>query len=140
MDRVSKTLRRKVAEAARHRCGYCLTSQRVSGAQMHIEHIVPLSRGGSSDEDNLWLAYAWCNGYKGIQTHAVDPSTGKQIALFNPRTQVWSDHFRWSDDGTEIIGLTPTGRATIVALRLNNGFIIPARRQWVNAGWHPPQA
>ncbi len=140
MAQVPKALRYKVAEAARHRCGYCLTSQQVSGAQMHIEHIIPLSRGGSSDEGNLWLACAWCNSYKGAQMHAVDPLTGEPVSLFNPRMQVWSDHFRWNDEGTEITGLTPSGRATIAALRLNNEFIVSARRQWVIAGWHPPKA
>lgn len=58
------TLRRKIANLARHRRGYCLTSQKISGAQMHIEHIVPQSQGGTSDEENLWLACAWCNSYK----------------------------------------------------------------------------
>jgi hypothetical protein len=106
---------------------------------MHIEHIVPLSRGGASDETNLWLACAWCNSYKGDKTHALDPVTGEDEPLFNPRTQRWADHFCWSDDGIKIIGLTPTGRATVLALRLNNEFILPARRHWVMAGWHPPQ-
>ena len=72
--------------------------------------------------------------------HAIDPLTGEEVALFNPRTQSWPDHFGWSDDGTQIIGLTPIGRATVVALRLNNEFIVPARRQWAIAGWHPPKA
>jgi hypothetical protein len=106
---------------------------------MHIEHIVPLSRGGSSDETNLWLACAWCNSYKGTKTHAEDPMTGKDVPLFNPRTQRWQDHFRWSEDGLRIIGLTSTGRATVLALQLNNEFILPARRHWVLAGWHPPR-
>jgi hypothetical protein len=136
---IPKALRRKVAAQARHRCGYCLTNQRISGAQMHIEHITPLSRGGDSDETNLWLACAWCNSYKGDKTHAPDPVTGKDASLLNPRTQRWSDHFCWSDDGIQIIGLTPTCRATVAALRLNNEFILPARRHWVRAGWHPPQ-
>ncbi len=39
-----KSLRDRVASEARHRCGYCLTDQRVSGAQMHIEHIIPRAR------------------------------------------------------------------------------------------------
>lgn len=136
---IPKALRHKVAAQARHRCGYCLTNQRISGAQMHIEHITPLSRGGDSDETNLWLACAWCNSYKEDKTHAPDPVTGKDTSLFNPRTQRWSDHFCWSDDGIQIIGLTPTGRATVAALQLNNEFILPARRHWVLAGWHPPQ-
>jgi hypothetical protein len=48
-------------------------------------------------------------------------------------------HFKWSDDGTEIIGLTASGRATVVALKLNNTFAIEARSNWVSAGWHPPK-
>lgn len=106
---------------------------------MHVEHIIPLSRGGTSDETNLWLACAWCNSYKGDRTHALYPVTGEEVPLFNPRTQHWSDHFQWSEDGIRIIGLTPTGRATVLALQLNNEFTLPARRHWVLAGWHPPQ-
>jgi len=139
MNHIPASLRRRVAETARHRCGYCLTSQRISGNQMQIEHIIPRARGGNSDEVNLWLACAWCNSYKGTSTHAADPLSGNQVPLFNPRTQIWAEHFRWSDDSTEIIGQTPTGRATVITLRMNNEFVVPARRQWVIAGWHPPQ-
>ena len=39
-----------------------------------------------------------------------------------------------------IIGLTAIGRATVETLKTNNVFIVPARRHWVEAGWHPPQA
>jgi hypothetical protein len=138
MSYIPPALRRKVAVAADHRCGYCQTSQKVSGAQMHVEHIVPLSRGGTSDESNLWLGCAWCNSYKGDKTHAEDTETGIVHPLFNPRTQRWFEHFRWSDDGTQIIGLTPIGRATVQVLRLNNEFIVAARYFWVQAGWHPP--
>lgn len=107
------------------------------GAQMQIEHIVPLAQGGTSDEENLWLACAWCNSHKSARTRGADPFTGAETPLFNPRTQIWAEHFRWSDDGTEIIGLTPCGRATVTALRLNNEYIVPARRNWVRAGWQP---
>jgi hypothetical protein len=138
-DYVPEALRRKVAEAARQRCGYCLTPQEVSGAQMQVEHIIPLARGGTSDEENLWLSCAWCNSYKGVKTHGVDPLTGAEVPLFNPRNQLWAEHFSWSDDGTEIFGLTSTGRATVAALRLNNEYIVPARRNWVRAGWYPPR-
>jgi hypothetical protein len=61
------------------------------------------------------------------------------VPLFNPRTQTWALHFAWSADGTEIIGLTATGRATVVALRLNNDEIVGARSLWVQVGWHPPE-
>lgn len=138
MAYIPKALRDKIAAEARFRCGYCLTEQRVSGAQMHVEHIIPEARGGTSEESNLWLSCAWCNSFKGAQTEAVDPQTGQSVALFNPRTQNWVEHFTWSDDGLRIIGLTLTGRATIEALKMNNEYIVPARRLWVLAGWHPP--
>jgi hypothetical protein len=50
----------------------------------------------------------------------------------------WHAHFRWTDDGTEIVGLSPTGRATVVALKLNRAPLRRARRRWVRADWHPP--
>ncbi len=106
---------------------------------MHIEHIVPLAAGGASDEGNLWLACPLCNGSKGSRVQATDPETSQETALFNPRQQVWSEHFQWSNDGIEILGLTPCGRATVVALKLNNENLTRARRRWVLAGWHPPK-
>jgi len=110
VDAIPRPLRDRVAIDARHRCGYCLTDQRVSGAQMHIEHIIPRARGGQSEESNLWLACAWCNSFKGIQTTAQDSFTGAEAALFNPRTQRWLYHFAWDDGDTRIVGLTPRAR------------------------------
>jgi hypothetical protein len=137
-DAIPRSRKDRVAAEAGSRCGYCLTDQRVSGAQLHVEHLIPRTRGGRSERANLWLSCAWCNSYKGTQTEAIDPDTARRVALFNPRTQRWSEHFAWSDDGVRILGLTPVGRATVEALRLNNPYIVPARRLWVLAGWHPP--
>ncbi len=75
---------------------------------------------------------------KSAQTECRDPITGQLVPLFNPRRQSWSEHFVWSDDGTRILGKTPMGRATIVALQLNNLISVVVRRHWVAAGWHPP--
>jgi hypothetical protein len=60
------------------------------------------------------------------------------VRLFNPRRQRWLEHFTWTPEGDLVIGLTPTGRATIVALQLNRPTLVRARRLWVVAGWHPP--
>jgi hypothetical protein len=132
------TLRQSIAEEAKNRCGYCLTSQAYSGIKLHIEHIIPLAAGGRTEKDNLWLACALCNSYKGAQTHGKDPESNKSIPLYNPRSQKWSDHFSWSDDGLRVFGRTPCGRATVDAMQLNNEYIVLARRHWKNAGWHPP--
>ena len=104
---------------------------------LEIDHIIPKARSGTDDEENLWLACRMCNGFKGTQTHGRDHVTGRRTQLFNPRRQRWARHFMWSDDGTRIIGRTICGRATVVALRLNNVIAVMVRREWVSAGWHP---
>ena len=136
---VSPDLRRQVAKDANHRCGYCLSDEVLTGLPLSIDHIVPVSAGGPTTRENLWLACRPCNEFKGAQTHVEDPETGETVPLFNPRTQDWHAHFAWSDDKTRIIGLTPTGRATVMALQLNRSILVKARRRWVMAGWHPPQ-
>jgi hypothetical protein len=136
---ISQAVQDEVAGEARHRCGYCLTPQSFTAMPMHVEHIIPIASGGASTRDNLWLACPLCNGYKGVQQQASDPTTGEQVSLFNPRQQNWRDHFLWSDDGVEIVGLTAIGRATIAALKLNNEHLRRARRRWVAVGWHPPE-
>jgi hypothetical protein len=108
-------------------------------ARLEIEHIIPLAKGGSNDETNLWLACPLCNGHKSDKTHAVDPETGATVPLFNPRTQLWFAHFRWAPDGMMIVGTTPVGRATVVALHLSDDpDALEVRSHWVLAGWHPP--
>jgi len=103
-----------------------------------MEHIIPQARGGSDDEENLWLACRLCNNFKGVQTVALDPVTAEQVPLFNPRTQRWAEHFVWSADGTRVTGQTPTGRATVFALQLNYVIAVMVRQEWVKVGWHPP--
>jgi hypothetical protein len=130
---------RRVREEARHRCGYCLSPQRLVMARLEIEHIVPVARGGTSDEANLWLSCPLCNRAKGDRVTATDPETGAVVPLFHPRQQRWSEHFRWSEGGTRILGLTPTGRATVAALHLaDDPDALVVRSYWVLAGWHPP--
>lgn len=135
---IPKELRLLVAEQAKQRCGYCLTQAAIVGTPLTFDHIIPEAVGGPTTEANLWLACSLCNTYKGNRVMALDAETGVLVPLFNPRTQQWSEHFAWDDQGVQILGLTPTGRATVVALRLNNQYVVPSRRKWVAAGWHPP--
>ena len=136
---VSKALRRRISEQARHRCGYCLTDERIVGAPMEIDHIIPESLGGLTEEDNLWLACPLCNNHKGDRIAALDPETGEIVRLFNPRFQSWYEHFAWNESSDRIIGLTPIGRGTVIALNLNRPSLVHARQLWIIAGWHPPK-
>jgi 5-methylcytosine-specific restriction endonuclease McrA len=97
-DYVSERLKIKIRQQADDRCGYCQSLQKYVWGTLEIEHIIPKSKGGSNDQQNLWLACRPCNLYKSDQTHGIDPITEENSALFNPRTQQWREHFSWSDD------------------------------------------
>ena len=103
---------------------------------MHVEHIDP---DGGDDPDNLCLSCSSCNLSKAEATSAQDPDTGAVVSLFNPRRQRWTDHFAWIDEGTGLLGKTPTGRVTILRLRMNRERVVTARKNWVRAGAHPPE-
>jgi len=106
---------------------------------MEIEHLIPESRGGLTEEENLWLACPACNAHKSNRIAVRDPATGELVSLFDPRRQAWRDHFQWTRDSQRIKGITVTGRATVVALHLNRRLAVLSRRIWVKAGWHPPR-
>jgi hypothetical protein len=132
-------IRRAVYERAHHCCEYCRNQTKYVGP-FSFDHVEPLSKGGETTFENLALACAVCNSYKAALTQTFDPATNEFVSLFNPRTQRWQDHFAWSEDTTLVIGLTPVGRATIGALRLNRSEAVNLRRVLFGIGEHPPQA
>lgn len=138
-NQISEELKARVRTQAKNQCGYCRSLQKYVLGMLEIEHIIPKAKRGTDDEDNLWLACRLCNNFKGTQTHAKDPVTGHEVKLFNPRHQKWSEHFTWSEDGIYIVGKTACGRATVIALQLNNTYAVMVRREWVSVGWHPPE-
>lgn len=131
-------LRRLVEKRDGYRCAYCQTTEENCGLRMHIDHITPEARGGATTIDNLCSACYVCNINKCAQQFGLDPHTNKVARLFHPVQQIWSDHFAWDESGSLILGLTPEGRATVVALQMNNETIVRARWRWASAGWHPP--
>lgn len=135
---VPEPLRQAVRERAGGRCEYCLTSEVLSGIRCQIDHITPRARHGATTAENLCLACVACNGHKHAQTQARDPASGEAVPLFHPRQHSWNEHFAWNVEGTEIVGLTPTGRATVIALNMNDPLIVGARALWVGFGAHPP--
>ncbi|MGA1283669.1 MAG: HNH endonuclease [Prochlorothrix sp.] len=135
---LSERLRRSVRERAKNRCEYCLSHQDYIMGWLQVDHILPVAKGGANTADNLCLACELCNQYKWIQTEAIDPESQQTAPLYNPRLQPWSEHFRWDAAGVEIQGITAVGRATVLALQLNNPLALTVRRNWVRAGWHPP--
>jgi hypothetical protein len=129
MTWVPRTLRGRVAERARGRCEYCRFPEDCQPWSFEVDHIRPKSRGGRTVSQNLAWACPGCNAHKLDGTRAVDPHSGRSVALFHPRKQVWHDHFRWSRSNTVVIeGTTPTGRATVQRLQMNDPRIVRARK------------
>lgn len=132
------SVRRLVRDRAFNCCEYCLSRADFLPGPMCMEHILPESSGGPSIPDNLALACHGCNGFKGARQEAIDPLSGEGCRLFNPRVDDWSANFVWNGDCTEILGLTPIGRATVVALKLNRSGLVNLRRILFLNGLHPP--
>lgn len=131
--------KRMVRARAQLRCEYCLCPDSVTPLTFHVDHILPYGRGGKTELDNLALSCG-CNTYKGDRTFFPDPQTGRPAPLFHPRKQSWAKHFSWSENTLEIIGLTPTGRATVIALRMNRKELIKLRGMLKALGEHPPES
>lgn len=120
------SLRDLVRRRAGLRCEYCLLLQAVAPfLTFHIEHITARQHGGNDDSSNLALACPDCNAHKGPNLTSIDPETGHLVALFNPRQDIWSEHF--SLEGPVIIGRTPIGRATVQLLDMNEGTRVEMR-------------
>jgi HNH endonuclease len=126
---------RLVHERAHNCCEYCQTCRDTIGQTMHVEHIDP---NGGDNPENLCLACPTCNLSKSRATSALDPLTGMPVPLFHPRRQHWQEHFRWIENARRVQGLTPTGRATVERLRMNQERLVVARALWVKAHCHPP--
>jgi hypothetical protein len=136
MRYISSSLRQLVVERAGNRCEYCGLSQAGQAATFHIDHVISLAEGGQTTEDNLALACVSCSLRKAARLTAIDPETGKEVAIYNPRQQTWSEHFQW--EGVHLIGITSIGWATVSALKMNRPIVLAIRAEEVLLNRHPP--
>ncbi|MBN8604766.1 MAG: HNH endonuclease [Planctomycetes bacterium] len=111
-------LRRLVRERANFRCEYCLIHEEDAFLPHEPDHIIATKHRGSTIADNLaWTCFT-CNRNKGSDLASVDDSTGEIVRLFNPRTDVWSEHFELQHHGA-ILAKTSIARVTVSLLKLN---------------------
>lgn len=135
---ISQALRKRIIELSHNRCEYCQSMADYSNQPFAIEHIIPLAKGGETILINLAYAYDGCNGHKYDKTSGVDPYHQTEGRLFHPRSDLWEDHFEWSEDYAQVIGRTPIGRATVATLKLNRSGLVNARHVFILVGLHPP--
>lgn len=116
---MDESVRQLVRERAGNRCEYCrLPQQALPWARFHVEHVRARQHGGGNELENLALACRRCNAFKGPNLAAIDSETGAMTQLFNPRTDVWAQHFQLIH--LEIVGLSAIGRATVDLLNMND--------------------
>ncbi len=131
-------LRRRILAADRGCCAYCRSAEALMGVTFEIEHILPLSAGGTTEFENLCLSCPTCNRHKSNRLVANDHDTGIETPLYHPRQQQWTEHFTWNNEAVILLGKSATGRATIEALHINRPAIVRLRRYWGILRLHPP--
>lgn len=130
---ISDKLRQIVFERARNRCEYCLMPQANRTVKHQIDHILSFQHGGRTISENLALACPQCNKHKGANVASYDLETGNLVPFFNPRTQIWTEHFQIDETG-EIEPLTAEARVTAEILQFNNLARIEERRGMIAEG------
>ena len=129
---ISRTVERRAAG----RCEYCRMHQSLQGATFHVEHIIPRSRSGKSEIENLAWACPGCNLHKSNRVEVSAPEDQEPVPLFHPRRQAWDEHFCW--EGYQVIGITRIGRATVETLVLNHERRIKIREAEALFNLFPP--
>jgi hypothetical protein len=122
-----------IRDRAGRRCEYCHFPEKYAEVPFHVDHVIARQHGGETSAANLALACCFCNRYKGPNLSSVDPESNQIVTLFHPRKDAWAEHFSWK--GAFLVGRTPTGRATIAALRLNRGDAV--RELLIHEGTYP---
>lgn len=115
---VSTALRRLVAVRAEFLCEYCLIHEDDTVFGCEVDHIISEKHGGETDADNLAYACAFCNRTKGSDIGSIVQRTGTLVRFFNPRTDLWTEHFALDD--VTIVALSDIGEVTARILDFNN--------------------
>ena len=112
-----------IAASTRTKASYYIILSILSRENMAADHV-----------ENLALASHRCNLH-GSNLSGIDPLTAVVVSLFNPRHERWQEHFAFREEYIE--GLTPTGRATVEVLALNDARRLELRRElWVLGELH----
>ncbi len=132
---IPQEIRLLVAERAQHLCEYCLIHAEDSFVGCQVDHIISLKHGGKTELNNLAYACAPCNRAKGSDIGSMAWKTGKFTRLFNPRIDVWSEHF-YLDDSL-LNTLTDIGQVTARILGFNSVERILERDAMIAVGNYP---
>lgn len=125
-------LRKLVSERAQDCCEYYLIPEIAALFAHQVDHVIAEKHGGLTEADNLALACAICNKYKGSDIASIDAKANEVVRLFHPRRDSWSENFALSTAG--IMPLTAVGRVTESLLQFNRAERIAERDLLIKAG------
>lgn len=134
---MSPRTRRLIRSRAGRRCEYCrFHEENLPFWPFHLDHIIAGQHAGPDDPANLAWACQRCNLFKGTNLSAIDPDSTQVVRLFHPRADRWEKHFTM--ERHRIVGLTPTGRATVWLLQMNTAERVQLRAELTALGRWPP--
>ena len=123
---VTAAARKRVALRAGYYCAYCLAQDDGSFIGFEIDHIISRKHRGTNDDENLAYSCPACNRHKGTDIASISWEDGQKIIrFFNPRIDIWSEHFRLS--GGFIEPMTEIGKVTVFIFQFNNRIRLPDR-------------
>lgn len=122
-----------IRERANSRCEYCQKPDFTTSFSYQVDHIISKKHGGSDDIDNLAWSCFECNNSKGADVATYDLITHILIPFYNPRTQIWDDHFEIDKMGF-INGKTAIGHATVKILNMNRESEVELRQNLIELG------
>lgn len=132
---IPAALRRLVLARAGGKCEYCLRHESDSVLPHQPDHITSRRHQGETTAENLALACSICNLLKGPEVAGIDPLTGQAARIFNPRVDVWIEHFELA--AGRIMGLTPEGRVTVELPQFNREDLVELRVMLIAKGRYP---
>lgn len=130
---MDRAVRDAVRQRALGRCEYCRLPEEFDVWPFHVEHVISRQHRGDDQLMNLAWACRRCNLCKGPNIGSIDPSTGMLTPLFDPRRQVWDEHFHLTD--AWIYGVSAVGRATSLLLEFNAPERVQLRQQLIARGF-----
>ena len=133
---LTRAQRRFVRERAESCCEYCRESASSGTVSFHVDHIIPVKHGGTDEPDNLCFSCFNCNMYKSHDLTGIDPATNQITPLYNPRQQIWDEHFELRTD-MRISGITPEGRTTVRVLQINLNERVESRQALAELSEYP---
>jgi hypothetical protein len=132
---IAADLRRLVVARAEGICECCLIAEDDTFYGCEADHIISEKHSGATTADNLAMACVFCNRAKGSDVGSIDWESNNFVSFFNPRTDLWADHFAFVE--ARIEGTTPTGIVTARILGFNTADRVSERAILRSSGRYP---